>query len=112
MIEMPKYTDHAENNNGTEEVDYIHRRALNGESLAHVHRRLDSTHIIIQETREKINLVHGLLVEHIKNDAEMKPALEELAVLWKGSKLIIPILSAIAIGLAGAWAWAKEEFFK
>ena len=109
---MSRYTDHVENNNGHEELDYIHRRALDGESLAHVHRRLDSTHLIIQETREKINLVHDLLVEHIKNDAEMKPALEELSVLWKGSKLIIPILSAVAIGLAGAWAWVKAEIFR
>lgn len=109
---MSRYTDHAENNNGNEEVDYIHRRALDGESLAHVHRRLDSTHVIIHETREKINLVHDLLVEHIKNQAAMEPAIEELTTLWKGSKLIIPILSAVAIGLAGAWAWVKAEIFR
>lgn len=109
---MSRHTDLSENNNGLEEVDYIHRRALDGESLAHVHRRLDSTHVIIQETREKISLVHDLLVEHIKNDAEMKPALDDLTTLWKGSKLIIPILSAVAIGLAGAWSWVKAEFFK
>lgn len=98
--------------NCDEEVDYIHRRALDGEALAHVHRRLDAAHDIIHETRERIITVQNLLVDHIARDKEMKPALEELTVLWNGSKLIIPILSAVAIGLAGAWAWVKAEIFR
>ena len=95
-----------------EEVDYIHKRALDGEALAHVHRRLDSAYDIVHETRERMIAVHNLLVEHIERDKEMKPALDELTTLWKGSKLIIPILSAVASGLAGAWAWGKAEFFE
>ncbi len=95
-----------------EEVDYIHKRALDGEALAHVHRRLDSAYDIVHETRERMIVVHELLVQHIERDKEMKPALEELTTLWKGSKLIIPILSAAAIGLAGAWAWVKAEIFR
>lgn len=109
---MSRYTDHAENNNGNEEVDYIHKRALDGEALAHVHRRLDSAYEIVHETRERMIVVHELLVQHIERDKEMKPALEELTTLWKGSKLIIPILSSVAIGLAGAWAWVKAEIFR
>ena len=95
-----------------EEVDYIHKRALDGEALAHVHRRLDSAYDIVHETRERMIVVHELLVQHIERDKEMKPALDELTTLWKGSKLIIPILSAVAIGLAGAWAWVKAEIFR
>lgn len=95
-----------------EEIDYIHKRALDGEALAHVHRRLDSAYEIVHETRERMIVVHELLVQHIERDKEMKPALEELTTLWKGSKLIIPILSAVAIGLAGAWAWVKAEIFR
>lgn len=95
-----------------EEVDYIHKRALDSEALAHVHRRLDSAYDIVHETRERMITVHNLLVEHIERDNEMKPALEELTTLWNGSKLIIPILSAVAIGLAGAWAWVKAEIFR
>lgn len=95
-----------------EEVDYIHKRALDSEALAHVHRRLDSAYDIVHETRERMITVHNLLAEHIERDKEMKPALEELTTLWKGSKLIIPILSAVAIGLAGAWAWVKAEIFR
>lgn len=109
---MSRYTDHAENNNGNEEVDYIHRRALDNEALAYVHRRLGDNYDIVHETRERMIVVHELLVNHIERDNEMKPALEELTTLWKGSKLIIPILSAIAIGLAGAWAWVKAEIFR
>jgi hypothetical protein len=107
-----KKTNRSNDENEQDELNYVHRRALDGESLAHVHRRLDSNTEILNETRERIIIVHGLLVEHIKRDEEMKPALEELTTLWKGSKLIIPILSAIAIGLAGTWAWFKQEFFK
>ena len=95
-----------------EEIDYIHKRALDGEALAHVHRRLDSAYEIVHETRERMIVVHELLVQHIERDKEMKPALDELTTLWKGSKLIIPILSACAIGLAGAWAWVKAEIFR
>lgn len=98
--------------NGDEEIDYIHKRALDGEALAHVHRRLDAAYEIVHETRERMIVVHELLVQHIERDKEMKPALEELTTLWKGSKLIIPILSAVAIGLAGAWAWVKTEIFR
>ena len=99
-------------NDEHDDLTYIHRRALDGEALAHVHRRLDSAHDIIHETRELMIIVHNLLVEHIERDKEMKPALEELTTLWNGSKLIIPILSAVAIGLAGAWAWVKAEIFR
>ena len=95
-----------------EEIDYIHKRALDGEALAHVHRRRDSAYDIVHETRERMIVVHELLVQHIERDKEMKPALDELTTLWKGSKLIIPILSAVAIGLAGAWAWVKAEIFR
>lgn len=95
-----------------EEIDYIHKRALDGEALAHVHRRLDSAYEIVHETRERMIVVHELLVQHIERDKEMKPALDELTTLWKGSKLIIPILSAVAVGLAGAWAWVKAEIFR
>ena len=95
-----------------EEIDYIHKRALDGEALAHVHRRLDSAYEIVHETRERMIVVHELLVQHIERDKEMKPTLEELTTLWKGSKLIIPILSAVAIGLAGVWAWVKAEIFR
>ena len=95
-----------------EEIDYIHKRALDGEALAHVQRRLDSAYEIVHETRERMIVVHELLVQHIETEKQMRPALEELTTLWKGSKLIIPILSAVAIGLAGAWAWVKAEIFR
>ena len=95
-----------------EEIDYIHKRALDGEALSHVHRRVDLAYDIVHETRERMIVVHDLLVQHIERDNEMKPALDELTTLWKGSKLIIPILSAVAIGLAGAWAWVKAEIFR
>jgi len=39
----------------------------------------------------------------------MKPALEELVALWKGSKLIIPMLASGAAMLWAAWTWAKDH---
>ena len=99
-------------NDEPDDLTYIHKRALDGEALAHVHRRLDSAYDIIHETRERMIVVHELLVQHIETEKQIRPALEELATLWKGSKLIIPILSAVAIGLAGAWAWVKAEIFR
>jgi len=39
----------------------------------------------------------------------MKPALEELVTLWKGSKIMIPLLASAAAMIWAVVAWAKDH---
>lgn len=56
------------------------------ELIANIHRRMDSQDKMLLEIRDKINA-------HITDGDSIRPALDELVTLWKGSKLLIPILS-------------------
>jgi hypothetical protein len=39
----------------------------------------------------------------------MKPALEELVTLWKGSKIMIPLLASAAAMIWAVVAWVKDH---
>jgi len=39
----------------------------------------------------------------------MKPALEELVTLWKGSKIMIPLLASAAAMIWAVVAWAQDH---
>lgn len=68
-------------------------------------KRLDKQDTVLKEIRDTI-------VSHIAVDKEMKPALDELVSLWKGSKIISAILATlIAVGAAmwGLFVWAKDH---
>ena len=63
---------------------------------------MDQQDKMLLEIRDKMNA-------HVIESDQIRPALEELVTLWKGSKILLPILA----GLVGAvWAivvWAKEN---
>lgn len=70
-----------------------------------LHRRMDAQDEMLVEIRDKI-------VAHIAVDKEMKPSLDELVALWKGSKVISGILAAFCATGAALWAlfvWAKDH---
>ncbi|MCU0988034.1 MAG: hypothetical protein MUE63_00200 [Xanthomonadales bacterium] len=93
-------------------MHYTHKRALDGESLAHMHRRMDANREMLGETREMLIEIREMLVQHIALDAEMNPAIKELVTLWRGSKLMGRILvgvSAAIAAVAGVLVWAKEH---
>lgn len=97
---------------GDADIPHIHRRSLDGEVVAHLHRRLDSNREILGETREMMIEIREMLVQHIALDAEMNPAIKELVTLWRGSKLmgrILVGLSAAAAAVAGMLLWAKDH---
>lgn len=72
------------------------------ELIANIHRRMDKQDELLREIRDRMN-------EHIITSDGMRPAIEELVTIWKGSKILIPLL----IGMTGAiWAiiaWAKDH---
>jgi hypothetical protein len=39
----------------------------------------------------------------------MKPALEDLVALWKGSKIMIPMMASAAGLLWAFWTWAQDH---
>jgi hypothetical protein len=72
------------------------------ELIANLHRRMDNQDKMLLEIRDKIN-------SHVVESDQIRPALEELVTLWKGSKILIPILAG---GAAMIWAiivWAKDH---
>jgi hypothetical protein len=72
------------------------------EVIQNLHRRMDSQDKILLEIRDTITT-------HIATEATIKPALEELVTLWKGSKLIIPLMASTGAALWALWVWAKDH---
>lgn len=72
------------------------------ELIANLHRRMDQQDKMLLEIRDKINA-------HVVESDQTRPALEELVTLWKGSKLLIPILASMAAAVWAVVAWAKEH---
>lgn len=72
------------------------------ELIANIHRRMDSQDKMLLEIRDKINA-------HITEGDSIRPALEELVTLWKGSKLLIPMLAGLAAMVWGVISWSKDH---
>ena len=73
--------------------------------IENLHRRMDTQDALLLEIRDTV-------VAHIAAEKEMKPALEELTSLWKGSKVISRILAFLIMCGAALWAlfvWAKDH---
>jgi len=95
-----------------EEMPYHHKRALDGEALAHLHRRMDTNREILGETREMMIEIREMLTRHIEIEAETAPAIKELVTIWRGSKLMLPIvMGAVALfgALGGLVVWLKDH---
>jgi len=72
------------------------------ELIANLHRRMDSQDTILREIDRKITA-------HLAESDSIRPALEELVALWKGSKIIIPILASMAAAVWAVVGWAKDH---
>lgn len=70
--------------------------------IANLHRRMDSQDRILLEIRDA-------QVRHVTVFEDMRPQIEELVTLWRGSKVIIPALSAIAMALAASFDWIRNH---
>ncbi len=70
--------------------------------IANLNRRMDSQDTILREIDRKITA-------HVAESDSIRPALEELVALWKGSKILIPILASMAAAVLAVVAWAKDH---
>ena len=66
--------------------------------INNIHRRMDLQDDLLREIRDKVI-----------SQETMKPALEELVTLWKGSKIMIPMMASAAGLLWAFWTWAKDH---
>lgn len=72
-------------------------------------RRMDTQDALLREIRD-------MIVGHVAEHEERKviasasaKALDEIVLLWRASKIIIPALIVIVTTVAAAWAWAKDH---
>jgi hypothetical protein len=75
------------------------------ELIANIHRRMDNQDALLREVRD-------LITSHIASEQNLRPALEELATLWKASRSIAAILAGLTVILGGFWAivaWARDH---
>lgn len=70
--------------------------------ITNLHRRMDTQDRMLLEIRDTIT-------SHIATEKEVKPALDELIALWKGSKILIPMLAGAAAMIWAVIVWAKDH---
>lgn len=68
------------------------------ELINNIHRRMDLQDDLLREIRDKVI-----------SQETMKPALEDLVALWKGSKIMIPMMASAAGLLWAFWTWAQDH---
>lgn len=70
--------------------------------IANLHRRMDSQDKMLLEIRDH-------LTKHVAESEQIRPALDELVVLWRGSKIIVPALAAFATAAALSFDWLRAH---
>jgi FPC/CPF motif-containing protein YcgG len=81
------------------------RRGTKTNEYVSLQERMDSQDRILLGLRDT-------LIEHITESKDIGPAIKELVTLWKASKLLGAIFTALAAGAAGLWSlfvWAREH---
>lgn len=72
------------------------------EILNNLHRRMDRQDEMLLEIRDKINA-------HIAESDNLRPALDDLVALWKGSRLLVPIMTGLAAAIWAVVSWSKDH---
>ena len=72
------------------------------EILANLHRRMDRQDEMLLEIRDKITA-------HIAESDNLRPALDDLVSMWKGSRLLVPIMAGLAAMIWGIVSWGKDH---
>ena len=71
-------------------------------AIENIHHRMDTQDKLLSEIRD-------MLIAHVSQESSYHIALEELVVLWRGSKVLIPIITAIVAAGCAVMVWAKEH---
>ena len=87
------------------------RRSWQGEAAV-LHGRLDRIEELARGTHELARSTHDSVISHVAEERETKAAIEELIMLWRGSKMMVSafkILIPIAAALVGVAVWFKDH---
>lgn len=72
------------------------------ELIANLHRRMDTQDKMLLEIRDA-------MTKHLAESDTIKPALDELITLWKGSKILIPIIAGLVGTIWAVIVWARDN---
>ena len=72
------------------------------ELISNLHRRMDTQDKLLLEIRDT-------MTAHIAEEKSVKPALDELISLWKGSKILIPMLAGATAMIWAVISWSKDH---
>lgn len=81
------------------------RRTWNDEAAA-LHERLEKIEKLAEET-------HTYMLAHVESEKETKAALDELILLWRGSKIMVGVAKMVIpifATLIGVAVWARDHF--
>ena len=78
-------------------------------AIADLHRRLDDHEKLMYAQDELMREVRDTVLANIVVDAAHKAALEEMILLWRGSKIMVPALVVMVGALWGMYAWIKDH---
>jgi hypothetical protein len=73
-------------------------------------RRMDTQDTLLREIRD---MIVGHIAEEAgqkKVDGPVAKALDEIVLLWRASKIIVPVAVTVAVGLWAFMSWWKEHF--
>ena len=94
------------------ERDGDRRKSWQGEAAV-LHGRLDRIEELARDMQDLARATHDTVVSHVAEERETKAAIDELILLWRGSKLVVSgftIMIPVFAALIGAAMWAKDHF--
>lgn len=50
-----------------------------------------------------------VLTKHVAEENRIAPALDELVSLWKGSKILIPMIGTLGVAIGWVISWLKDH---
>ena len=78
-------------------------------AIADLHRRLDEHEKLMRAQDDLMREVRDTVLATLIVDAAHKAALEEMLLLWRGSKIMVPALVVVVGALWGSYAWLKDH---
>jgi len=90
------------------------KRQYDGENERRLSWRAESEvlHGRLDRIDEVSRATHDMVVAHVAEERETKAAVEELIMLWRGSKMMVSVFKVIipiAAALVGAAVWVKDN---
>jgi hypothetical protein len=93
-----------------EDYEGAERRIKSHPAVHNLHRRMDAQDALLLEVRNLIITHIANVEEQKRNYAPMAAALEQIAILWRASRIIIPALVAFSVAAAATAQWFKEHY--